>query len=716
MPKRRLFLGMLSSLVMILSLGVMFPRGIAESPSDGRAPIPGAERQTMLKHQLREGLKLDEATTSTRRQQALRQMMKLVEDPDIQTDEFYVVIQSALPIIHEKNDIASLRTVVTRLAESFAVDAELESSRMYMEFLAETKSRSAFDAAFKEQVLVLERLARRNDYREVGKLLDKAEEQVQRFASKPSVALLEKTRIWLEERETAHRAYLKAVLVLEETPDDPRAKHEVGFWTAIYQSDWGKALPLLASGNNVEWSAAAKAELRQIEDNVTPLTIADLWWELGQKSQATAKSVIQDRALTWYEGIDPDDLTPVLRTRAIRRQTELAAALKRPIISGKKPKAPAPGFPPLVVPPSKPGEVVAATRLPTNTPINLLTMIDLPEHVIFGKWSRQGTDLVVEPGQCARVMTPIALKGSYDLTFRFTRRNRVEAVTLMLPLDRTFFNLLLDSGAGQYSGLERFDRKFLFGHQEAGAVRWHKHPEVVNDIPHTLKVNVTVNGDDAAIVARLDQDELVNWKGPQRKLISPPYSTMPNTHAIGVLAYATHLTVHELTLELKPDAEGYRLGKDWKNPLMKVADGPEEGSPYQRSAKEFNGRPYYISNVMMELPDAQKLAILLKGRLVTISSPEENEFVRTLGQSERVWISGWSTMSRQWRDERNRPLRYPGAWMSKQPDNLQDAEGGQQFLIFSTREGEGWDDTHARTLGRACIEWGEEDLAPPTKK
>ncbi len=716
MPKRRLILGMPISLVMILSLGVMLPPGIAVSPSEGRAPIPVAERQAMLKNQLREGLRLDEATTSTRRQQALRQMMKLVEDPDIQTDELYVVIQTALPIIHERNDIGSLRTVVTRLAESFAVDAELESSRMYMEFLTETKSRSAFDAAFKEQMLVLERMALRNDYRKVGELLDKAEEQVQRFASKPSAALLEKTRIWLEEREAAHRAYLKAVLVLEQTPDDPGAMHEVGFWTAIYQSDWGKALPLLAAGSNEEWSAAAKAELRQIEDNVTPLTIADQWWELSQKSQATAKSIIQERALMWYEGIDPDDLTPVLRTRAIRRHTELAAALKRPIIIGRKPKPPAQTLPPLAVPPSIPGEVLAATRLPANTPINLLTMIDLPEHVIFGKWSRQGTDLVVEPGQCARVMTPIALKGSYDLTFRFTRRNRVEAVTLMLPLDRTSFNLLLDSGGGQYSGLERVNRKFVFDCQESGAFRWHKYPEVVNDIPHTLKVSVTVNGDDAAIVARLDQDELVNWKGPQRKLISPPYSTMPNPHAIGVLAYANHLTVHELTLELKPDAEGYRLGNDWKNPLMNVADGPEEGSPYQRSVKEFNGRPYYISNLMMELPDAQKLAFHLKGRLVTISSPEENEFVRALAQSERVWISGWSTMSRQWRDERNRPLRYPGTWMSKQPDNLQDAEGGQQFLIFSTREGEGWDDTHARTLGKVCIEWGEEDLSSPAKK
>lgn len=100
------------------------------------------------------------------------------------------------------------------------------------------------------------------------------------------------------------------------------------------------------------------------------------------------------------------------------------------------------------------------------------------------------------------------------------------------------------------------------------------------------------------------------------------------------------------------------------------------------------------------------MATQLKGRLLTISSPDEEKLLFEQGRGLDLWMAGWCPPDRKWRDERNRPLRYLGHWARFEPNNWR---GVQTQLRIVTKDVTGWDDVETQWGGiHACIEWGEE--------
>ena len=138
-------------------------------------------------------------------------------------------------------------------------------------------------------------------------------------------------------------------------------------------------------------------------------------------------------------------------------------------------------------------------------------------------------------------------------------------------------------------------------------------------------------------------------------------------------------------------------------------DGPSKS--IESKCVTWNERRYYCSDTPMNLVDAQRLAAHLGGRLATISSVEEDAFVRKQFEGNYLWVAGWrKPASAIWRDERNRTLAYLPAWAEGQP-NL---KGGEDFLVYCTIMASGGHrfglhDSHPEaSFLRALIEWGEE--------
>ena len=104
------------------------------------------------------------------------------------------------------------------------------------------------------------------------------------------------------------------------------------------------------------------------------------------------------------------------------------------------------------------------------------------------------------------------------------------------------------------------------------------------------------------------------------------------------------------------------------------------------------------------LTEAQNLAHRLKGRLLTISSKEEDEFIATHDAGRSLWLSGWWRHDlKQWRDERNRPLRYLGPWSKGEPH-----DDPNQSRLHRWPARLGWSNQRRQDSFHACIEWGEE--------
>ena len=286
------------------------------------------------------------------------------------------------------------------------------------------------------------------------------------------------------------------------------------------------------------------------------------------------------------------------------------------------------------------------------------------------------------------------------------RRVSNEAVAVILPIGDTQCMLLVDSFGGTLTGLQFVDGRSVPQLEGTPAIKRQTRP-LTTGVAHELQVAVTQKGQTVAIQASVDGDRLISWKGGITQLSITGYQSLPNSHAIGVFVWGSIVDVQELKLELKRGGRGYRLGEDWKNPLFVVAEQPT--LDVAKRCFTWNGQKYFISDIPLSLPQAQLLATQLNGRLLTISSAEEEKFIQEQSRGLRLWTAGWRPPSRAlgWRDERNRPLRYIGTWARLGSGVEPDSFGGVQWNIGFWPLG--WIDTAPYdTTEHACIEWGEE--------
>ncbi|MBC7818833.1 MAG: protein kinase, partial [Planctomycetaceae bacterium] len=345
-------------------------------------------------------------------------------------------------------------------------------------------------------------------------------------------------------------------------------------------------------------------------------------------------------------------------------------------------------------------------ELPVESSIDLLAMVKFPEHAVLGRWKKSDSGIIGEPFQQQRFMVPVVVAGSYQLICRFTRHTGFGDLSLILPVGDTS---CIMSCVDSVCGLNLVDGRFV--RELAGtpaAIR--RSGPIANGVSYELQVTVNQRGQDVEIQSSLDGEQLISWKGRVAQLSCEGAHSLPNSHSIGLHSFQSALSVHRFELRLDRGGRGFRLGDDWKNPLFVVADEPT--SDVVQKCLDWNGKKYFISDKPLSLPDAQLLASQFKGRLLTISSADEEKFIFEQSRGLRLWMAGWRPpmATLQWRDERNRPLRYFGNWGRNQPDH---AEQIQWQLSVWTDDlvARGWHDVQTWWGGlHACIEWGEEYL------
>jgi hypothetical protein len=223
-----------------------------------------------------------------------------------------------------------------------------------------------------------------------------------------------------------------------------------------------------------------------------------------------------------------------------------------------------------------------------------------------------------------------------------------------------------------------------------------------NGRKYALQVKVQEGRGAVAVLAMLDGQPFVNWKGSANRLTAPSPVNLPSPRSVAFRAYESSTTTHSFQLVVSKGGMGYQLQNDWKNPLDVVA-----AAPPQDIAKECtigNGRSYYIWPKPITYSDAQRLAARLRGRILTISSLAENDFIFQYAKGRSLWMAGWRPIgSDVWRDERNRPLRMFN-WERGEPNN----RFGRQLRSKMLGTTSLWDDDNAWEQAYACIEWGEE--------
>ena len=210
------------------------PQEAQPEPPRERVAIPSNERQKSIRVQLDDSLGLAKATNTLKKSQALKDLMKIADDPATSGDELYVVIQAALPLIREKSDLAALRTTVQKLTDKFQLDPINEQAKQLEEFIAACKSSPTLDQAVKDVVALVELANGENRFADAKRSLDFAELAAKKLNAKNSITLLAESRKLVDERDKAFADQKKGLQTLKMSPDDPQANFLVGNTMAVF--------------------------------------------------------------------------------------------------------------------------------------------------------------------------------------------------------------------------------------------------------------------------------------------------------------------------------------------------------------------------------------------------------------------------------------------------------------------------------------------------
>jgi hypothetical protein len=249
------------------------PAEAATGSSDKRASIPSAERQIEIRKLLYETYGLSKATDTAKKQKVLKELMDVAANAATSTDQLYVVLEIALPLLKETNDFAQLRQALDQLTDKFDVDAESQRIKHISEFLAACKTKTAFDRVWDDVLVMVQDAARDNRYKEAQGLLAATDTAAVRLMAKNATQPLADASKAVVDREEEFKRHMQAQKILVENLEDPKANQIVGRWLAVYEESWPEALPYLAKSGDPNWKSAAAEELSRPRDADAALAI-----------------------------------------------------------------------------------------------------------------------------------------------------------------------------------------------------------------------------------------------------------------------------------------------------------------------------------------------------------------------------------------------------------------------------------------------------------
>src|SRR5262249_23636341 len=106
------------------------------------------------------------------------------------------------------------------------------------------------------------------------------------------LVLKEWKRLW-EAAEVAKRKLLDQV-------DDAEAHLSLGQYQCFVRGDWATGMLHLVRGGDPALRQAAEKDLAAPTEASERATLAELWWQLGEKAPVAVKMATMDRAELWY--------------------------------------------------------------------------------------------------------------------------------------------------------------------------------------------------------------------------------------------------------------------------------------------------------------------------------------------------------------------------------------------------------------------------------
>ncbi len=629
----------------------------------GRAPVPTKEQQQASAKLLDEGYQVTKATTPTKKQQLVKELMKVARDSNLKKEDSYVVLTTVISLSQELRDLPTMTAAVEQLVKSFEVAPLTERTRHLARYLETLNGKSAvtLKPVFDEVASLARSAAADDRYQDAGKLLDEIEavltkSQLPANLKQPMTDL----RKEITAKKEKFEKFQRSLTVLESKPDDPDANFTVGQWFVVEETDWTVALPHLAKASKSKsWQAAAKLELTP---DTEPVKIGDQWWALASSESDPAKRELMRHAGQWYQQALPK--LSVLEKKSREKRLAQISALQKPNVAQH----------------SRPQTESHKARAAMLSPATWL-----------GKFRVENGELLAAEDGAHRLIfgDPKWVEYDYSLEYRLDRVGKVAHVFFQADrVGSSFWNLDI-GGWGSPKNLDLLPcafgddpwhnpgRRWMGGRLHGETGRWYR-----------IKVEVraakcTVYIDDA-------------------KIMSSEHAKLSQGR-VGIGSHSSG-QVRWRNFEVR-GTDGKLL---WKGlPNVDFASVSPNGPIYRFSCQ---GNEYAVLNESANWNDSQKRCAELGGSLAIIETEiEADELLRTLKKYGRnLWIGGRSdNATKRWVWHDDRPI--------KQSSTLSGADGnGAEPFLGYWLEQQRWNDFDLKGSGKslcALCKWTSKSRA-----
>ncbi len=313
------------------------PAAPAESEAEkkpGKLPVPDEAKQKAAEAKIREifGQELSAAKTADQKLGLASKLLKQGIDTDDDSDARFVLLRMACNLAAEAGELGEAFRTVDTLAESYefnplnvkvdllakAVEANRSGGK------ADVHAKSLLSAA----MTILEEALAVDNFEAASRII-KTATAAARAAKDPQLLRETAARVReVEKLKSKFAAVEKAIASLKDKPDDADANLVAGQWYCFSKGDWAKGLPLLQKGADEKLAKLAGQDLSQPKKPKEQTALADGWWDLADSEQGQAKSVLQARAVHWYEAALPklsglDKLKVEKRLESLTASTDL---------------------------------------------------------------------------------------------------------------------------------------------------------------------------------------------------------------------------------------------------------------------------------------------------------------------------------------------------------------------------------------------------------
>jgi hypothetical protein len=281
------------------------PKSAPASPPKPEPPPAAAQKQTETL--IRDIYKAEYAQRTPAKLQALA--MKLFHQAAETRDDpaaRFVLYREARDLASQAGDPALAVKAVEAMAEAYAIDPAAERlTALLKSELAPRTSESARILATLYLQLADEAITE-DQYDVAARAVSRAESAVSSARDAALAAQVRERAKSVQDMQKEAATVAGHLKILEADPADPAANAAAGRYFCFTKRDWEKGLPLMAKGSDAILKALAVKDLAKPAGTADLVTLADAWWNAGEKMSGSAKAACQGRAVHWYGEAAPN--------------------------------------------------------------------------------------------------------------------------------------------------------------------------------------------------------------------------------------------------------------------------------------------------------------------------------------------------------------------------------------------------------------------------